>query len=133
MVPAFWDILFQPSLIDITYRNAVQQAWKDGVEIIALQVGWNRNGECQFITDKLPTKIIIILAVFIVIAFSYKFYKLPNVWKVYLRTVLVYFIVLILSLKYNNRYNNISGTLIIVDALMGLQSRHIFDRIGLLL
>jgi len=87
----------------------------------------------SIITDKLPTKIIIILAVFVVIAFSYKFYKLPNVWKVYLRTVLVYFIVLILSLKYNNRYNNISGTLIIVDALMGLQSRHIFDRIGLLL
>lgn len=49
--------LFQPSLIDATYRKAVQDAWKDGVEIIALQVGWNRNGECTLITDKLPIQL----------------------------------------------------------------------------
>ena len=62
--------------------------------------------------------------------FTYKFFKLPNVWKVYLRTVLFYAIVFFLVTKYENKYNNVAGTLIIVDALMGLQSRHMFEQIG---
>ena len=41
----------------------------------------------------------------------------PPTWKVYLRTVLVYLLVPIVP-------NEVAGTLIVVDALMGLQSRH---------
>jgi hypothetical protein len=82
------------------------------------------------ITDKISKNIIQLLSLFVVLMFAYKFFKLPNVWKVYMRTVLFYTIVLFLVTKYDNKYNNIAGTLIIVDALMGLQSRHIFEQIG---
>ena len=82
------------------------------------------------ITDNISKNIIQLLSFFIVFMFTYKFFKLPNVWKVYLRTVLFYAIVFFLVTKYENKYNNVAGTLIIVDALMGLQSRHIFEQIG---
>ncbi len=85
------------------------------------------------ITDNLPKYIIQLLSIFVVVVFSYKFLKIKHIWKVYLRTVLVYAIVLFLVTKYNNKYNNIAGTLIIGDALLGLQSRHIFEQIGFLL
>ena len=84
------------------------------------------------ITNNIPKNILIIICLLIIVTFSYKFIKLKKVWKVYLRTILVYIIVLFLTLKYNQQYNQVSGILIIIDALMGLQSRHIFDRIGLL-
>lgn len=45
---------FQPSKIDLTYRNAVKQAIEAGVEIITLLVSWNREGEVYFIRDDLP-------------------------------------------------------------------------------
>lgn len=82
------------------------------------------------ITNKLPIKLIQILCIFIIITFTYKFFKLEHIWKVYLRTVLSYSIVLFLVSKYDNQYNNVAGTIIIIDSLMGLQSRHIFEQIG---
>ena len=45
---------FQPSNIDLIYKEAVIDAWKSGVEIKTLQVEWNRNGECVFIRNDLP-------------------------------------------------------------------------------
>jgi hypothetical protein len=87
----------------------------------------------MIITNNISKRIIQILSLFVVITFTYKFFKLSNVWKVYLRTVLSYAVALFLVTKYDDKYNNVAGTIIIVDALMGLQSRHIFDRIGLLL
>lgn len=45
---------FQPSVIDMDYRKAVQNAIKSGVEIITLVVSWNRLGEVYFIKDDLP-------------------------------------------------------------------------------
>ena len=91
------------------------------------------------ITNKLRKNLIIIISLSAIIIFLYKYFKLPLVWKVYLRTILIYTTVLILTVlstrSLNNRdnnYNNISGTLIIIDALMGLQSRHIFSRISVL-
>ena len=84
------------------------------------------------LNNTIPTKILAIFCLFIVAAFGNKFYKLPNVWKVYIRTVLVYATIGLLILLYDNKYTNVYGTLIIVDALMGLQSRHIFERLSLL-
>ena len=85
------------------------------------------------ITNKLSKNKIIILTILIILVFLQKYIKLPLVWKVYLRTILTYTTVLILTtLNNNNNYNHISGTLIIVDALMGLQSRHIFSRLSVL-
>jgi DNA-binding sugar fermentation-stimulating protein len=39
---------FQPSNIDLTYKAAVQRAWKNGVEIYALQNVWNKEGKCTY-------------------------------------------------------------------------------------
>ncbi len=82
------------------------------------------------ITNNIPKNIIQILSLFIIIMFTYKFFKIEHIWKVYLRTVLSYAVVLFLVTKYNDRYYNVAGTIIIIDALMGLQSRHIFEQIG---
>jgi hypothetical protein len=84
------------------------------------------------ITNKIKKKLLLIICVFIILGFLSKFFKLKNVWKVYMRTVFVYSIVLVLTFIYGDKYNSISGILIIVDGLMGLQSRHIFDRMSLL-
>jgi hypothetical protein len=43
------------------------------------------------------------------------------VWKVYLRTIIIYAIVGISI--YHDKYNQ-AGLLVMVDAVMGLQSRH---------
>lgn len=45
---------FQPSVIDPHYREAFYEATRNGVEIITLVVGWNRNGEALFVRDDLP-------------------------------------------------------------------------------
>ena len=37
---------FEPSAIDIIYKNAVEKAIKNGVEIVLLKVKWNEKGEC---------------------------------------------------------------------------------------
>lgn len=44
---------FQTSVLDPTYKAAVDDARKCGVHIITLQVGWNSKGEARFITDSL--------------------------------------------------------------------------------
>lgn len=78
---------------------------------------------------------LIIFFAIIILMFSYKFFILPKTWKNYLRTVLVYTIGLILiSLSSENIISTetaglVSGILVIVDALMGLQTRHIFSQI----
>ena len=82
------------------------------------------------ITNNIPKNIIQILSLFVIITFTYKFFKIEHIWKVYLRTVLSYAVVFFLVTKYNDRYYNVAGTIIIIDALMGLQSRHIFEQIG---
>ena len=45
---------FLPSLIDPTYREAVQKAWCSGVEINTLQVTWNTRGVCTYLRNDLP-------------------------------------------------------------------------------
>ena len=45
---------FQPSVIDLEYRQALKEAIEIGVEIITLVVSWNRDGEAYFIRDDLP-------------------------------------------------------------------------------
>ncbi len=85
------------------------------------------------ITDKIPLDVLKLLCLFVIIFFTYKFLKITHIWKVYLRTILSYAIVLFLITKYNNKYYSVAGTIIIIDALMGIQSQHIFDQIGFLL
>ena len=53
------------------------------------------------------------------IIFITMFWTKPLSWKVYARTIVVYLIV-----SFADIPKDVAGTLIIVDALMGLQSRH---------
>ena len=48
---------FQPSNIDMQYKNAVQNAWMKGVEIRCIQVAWNAEGICSFVRDNIPIHI----------------------------------------------------------------------------
>ena len=48
---------FQPSNIDLTYKRAVQEAAKAGVEIRAVQVEWTSTGQCRFVRDDLPVRL----------------------------------------------------------------------------
>jgi DNA-binding sugar fermentation-stimulating protein len=45
---------FQPCSFDPEYKEAVQIAKNSGVEIIAMVVKWNKNGNATFIRDDLP-------------------------------------------------------------------------------
>lgn len=85
------------------------------------------------ITNSMPKNVIQIICIIIILMFSYKFVAVPNVWKVYLRTIISYAVVLFLITKYDDKYNSVAGTIIIMDSLMGLQSRHIFEKIGFLI
>lgn len=48
---------FQPSIIDPIYREAVIQAHKNGVEIMAVQIKWTNEGNAIYIRDDLPVNI----------------------------------------------------------------------------
>ena len=45
---------FQPSIIDLEYREAVKNAIDAGVEIITLLIRWTKEGEAYFVRDDLP-------------------------------------------------------------------------------
>ena len=45
---------FQPSIVDLEYREAVKKSIEVGVEIITLVVKWTKEGEAYFIRDDLP-------------------------------------------------------------------------------
>ena len=45
---------FQPSNIDLTYKETVKNAYLNGVEIKTLQVSWDYYGNCTFIKNNLP-------------------------------------------------------------------------------
>lgn len=47
-------IQFQTSNIDLTYKEAVNKAYRNGVEIKTIQVEWNKSGECYFVRNDLP-------------------------------------------------------------------------------
>ena len=85
------------------------------------------------ITNIIPVSILQILSILVIVMFLYKFFKIEKIWKNYLRTVLVYSVILFLITKFNTKYIQLCGLLIIFDALMGLQSYHTFNQIGYLL
>jgi hypothetical protein len=70
--------------------------------------------------------LIIILMILSIVVFGYKYlFKVVKegnvVWKVYLRTLLAYVTSTYLTLT---GHSEIAGTILITDALMGVQSRH---------
>lgn len=69
--------------------------------------------------------VIYILSVLILLFFGNKFINSSLTWKNYPRTVLVYSLLPIFT-KYKSDHNY-GGLLVIMDALMGLQTRHIHN------
>ena len=45
---------FEISPNDAVYKGAVRAAQASGVEIITIQTSWNSDGQCEFLSDKLP-------------------------------------------------------------------------------
>jgi hypothetical protein len=82
------------------------------------------------INKKIPIKFLQIFAILVISTFFYKYFKLQQIWKNYLRTVLVYSLILFLITYYGDKFIEICGALIIIDALMGQQTYHIFNQIG---
>ena len=80
--------------------------------------------------NKIPIKFLQVFCIFVILTFFYKYLKLNEIWKNYLRTVIVYSLILFLITFYDDKYIQICGALIIVDALMGQQTYHIFNQIG---
>lgn len=68
---------------------------------------------------RIPKKIFIMLAIFVVLTFGYKFFFNTGTWKNYLRTTLIYLLLIFI----NN--DVLAQSLIFMDALMAQQSRFI--------
>ena len=49
---------FQPSNVDPIYQSAFKEAIKSGIEIIALQVSWDDEGNAKMITDSLKCNLL---------------------------------------------------------------------------
>jgi hypothetical protein len=77
------------------------------------------------INGDLSRDFIIPFCIIVVIIFSYKYVYNPGTWKVYLRTVLSYSTMGILQYLQVDNANTATGTIAILDALMGLQSRYV--------
>lgn len=79
--------------------------------------------------NKIPLYIIYIVATFIISAFAFKYLKNINdnttVWKNYIRCIINYMLVIVFTIFNISNDNNVAGLIIIVDALMGQQSRFI--------
>jgi hypothetical protein len=80
----------------------------------------------------MPLIYIKVLSGVVIVMFTMKYFKLPNIWKVYLRTIFTYGVVLLLTCMYGNKFRVVSGSLIIGDVLLSIQSRHVFERISYL-
>lgn len=95
----------------------------------------------NIINNNISKSVLTGLCIIVLVVFGIKYIKLPNVWKVYSRTLFIYALILTLMYTRNYKYtyleqndfNKLAGSIIIVDAIMAIQSRHIFDRISLLL
>lgn len=74
----------------------------------------------------LSKTVIYILSILIIIVFLTKFINNNANWKVYERTILLYSLIPYFTYKNNN---DISSLLIIIDAVLGLQSRHIANNL----
>lgn len=74
----------------------------------------------------LSNTVIYILSILIIIVFLTKFITNNTNWKVYERTILLYSLIPYFTYKNNN---DISSLLIIIDAVLGLQSRHIANNL----
>ena len=81
------------------------------------------------LSDKMSPNIIIILCLLIIIMFGSKFLYIKSnkksLWKNYLRTIISYTTILLIQKNNIKNKNQLSGLIVIVDALMGQQSRFI--------
>jgi hypothetical protein len=76
----------------------------------------------------LPKIVIFILAIIVIIIFISKLKNTPT-WKVYLRTILSYCLLIMFTALGNPENNNIGGLMVIIDAILGYQSLEIQSRI----
>ena len=91
-----------------------------------------------FIYGIINNTLMIVISTLIVIFFTWKYVKMTltqPIWKNYLRTIMIYTLVVVLvlfqsKLPHPEYTKLICGILIIVDAMMGQQSRYISEVMG---
>ena len=74
--------------------------------------------------NKIPNIIIYILSAFIITIFSYKYIYNKGTWKNYINTVITYILLSIFTLN-NKNTNNIGGVFVIINALLGNNTKYI--------
>lgn len=81
--------------------------------------------------DTITDNMILTYSTIVIMIFLSKFLFATPTWKVYIRTVILYAIILV---NYKNKnLKQIASSMIILDAVMGLQSRFIQSNISSLL
>lgn len=73
----------------------------------------------SIINGIITKEVLIAISLFVICTFLFKYFNTDN-WKNYLRTVLAYSVILFVD-------KNTAGTIVIIDALMGQQTRHTRD------
>jgi hypothetical protein len=78
--------------------------------------------------ESVTNNMVLVYSTIVILIFLYKFIFAPPSWKVYIRTVLLYIIIVV---NYKNKnFKSIATAMIILDAIMGLQSRFVQGNIS---
>lgn len=73
--------------------------------------------------DSVTDNMVLVYSTVVMLTFLYKFAFAPPSWKVYIRTVLLYIIVIA---NYKNKdFKKIAASAVILEAIMGMQSRFV--------
>lgn len=83
-----------------------------------------------FLNENINLLTIQILSLLAIILFGLKAYNVNKSWKNFNRVVLVYSLILVLSIIKPENYRTIIGLLIIIDALLGLNTRHCHENMS---
>ena len=74
--------------------------------------------------NKIPQNIVYILSIIIIIIFSNKYIYNQGTWKNYSKTIISYSLLIIFTFN-NKNMNNIGGVFVILDAILGANTRYI--------
>ncbi len=127
---SYWDEPIHQSLLDPTTIVKHHTVYTHlGCVLLRCAIGLILILAQSKLVDESKTGIKYLLLVFcalVVVLFGSKYIKLIRtdivVWKAYVRTIVAY--IFAGGLIYNNRYDS-AGIIMIADALMGAQSRHV--------
>jgi hypothetical protein len=127
--PAYQDLV--PALVDTTTvyfkKNNKGHPWYTYIwcTILRITIGLIL---LHLQSNQINNNYLAVYAFAVAFAFFSKFLTVSPTWKVYMRTVLCYTI--IVASRNHPNFKDIAGSIMIIDAIMGLQSRFIQGNIS---